>query len=203
MHVALHRNISAPVWVTDLVEKLLFFRPKSKYEYIVQPKTAATKNCCFLGRNRSTNISYAGSQSVNQNLNLNQLQVHSWKTICYSFFSPKVPHRGIAPPPLSEPWGHHTTLTSRPKISTVVTLLSDHPNGNTQLLNLGTVSFIHTKRRGVSVEWIKQRIYKSSHKSKTAMSNPFRFLLYWKYSLLYILGNMHICEYQQILRNVA
>ena len=25
----------------------------------------ATKNCCFLGRNPSTNISYAGSQSVN------------------------------------------------------------------------------------------------------------------------------------------
>jgi len=24
----------------------------------------ATKNCCFLGRNPSTNISYAGSQSV-------------------------------------------------------------------------------------------------------------------------------------------
>ena len=27
----------------------------------------------------------------------------------------------------------------------------DHPNGDTQLLNLGTVSFTHTKRRGVSV----------------------------------------------------
>jgi len=26
----------------------------------------ATKNCWFLGRNRSTNVSYAGSQSVNQ-----------------------------------------------------------------------------------------------------------------------------------------
>jgi len=25
----------------------------------------ATENCCLLGRNRSTNISYAGSQSVN------------------------------------------------------------------------------------------------------------------------------------------
>jgi len=46
--------------------------------------------------------------------------------------------------------------TSRPKIDTAVTLLSDHPNGDTQLLNLGTVAFIHTKRRGVSVEWIKQ-----------------------------------------------
>jgi len=27
----------------------------------------------------------------------------------------------------------------------------DHPNGDTQLLNLGTVSFTHTKWRGVSV----------------------------------------------------
>ena len=31
----------------------------------------------------------------------------------------------------------------------IADLLSSHPNGNTQLLNLGTVPFIHTKRRGV------------------------------------------------------
>jgi len=32
----------------------------------------------------------------------------------------------------------------------IVTLLSGHPNGGTQLLNPGTVSFTHTKRRGIS-----------------------------------------------------
>jgi len=33
----------------------------------------------------------------------------------------------------------------------IVALLSGHPNGDTQLLNLGVVSFTHTERRGVSV----------------------------------------------------
>jgi len=33
----------------------------------------------------------------------------------------------------------------------IVTLLSGHPHGDTQLLELGTVSFTNTKRRGVSV----------------------------------------------------
>jgi len=31
----------------------------------------------------------------------------------------------------------------------IVTLLSDHPNGDIQLLNLGTVSFTHSQWRGV------------------------------------------------------
>jgi len=30
------------------------------------------------------------------------------------------------------------------------TLLAGHPSGDTQLLNLGTVSFTHTKRHGAS-----------------------------------------------------
>jgi len=38
----------------------------------------------------------------------------------------------------------------------IVALLSGHPNGDIQLLNLGTVFFIHIKRRGASVKWIKQ-----------------------------------------------
>jgi len=37
----------------------------------------------------------------------------------------------------------------------IVTLLSGHPDGDTQLHNLGTVSFTHIKRRGVSVQVYK------------------------------------------------
>jgi len=33
----------------------------------------------------------------------------------------------------------------------ILTLLSGHLNGDTQLLNLGTMSFTHFKRRGVNV----------------------------------------------------
>ena len=43
----------------------------------------------------------------------------------------------------------------------IVTLLSGHPHGDTQLLELRTVSFTNTKRRGVSVKvykW-KQHFY--------------------------------------------
>jgi len=40
--------------------------------------------------------------------------------------------------------GHRTMSTSRPK--KIVTMLSDHPSGNTQLLNLGNMSFTHTKQ---------------------------------------------------------
>ena len=47
-------------------------------------------------------------------------------------------------------WDHLTMLTSRPKIdSTLLCMCPSH--GDTHLLNLGTVSFIHTKRREVSV----------------------------------------------------
>jgi len=49
---------------------------------------------------------------------------------------------------------HHTMWTFRPK-KDIVTLLSGHPSGDTQLLILGTVSFTHTKRRGVSVQVTK------------------------------------------------
>jgi len=50
---------------------------------------------------------------------------------------------------MSTSTGHHAMSTSRPKEYTVVTLLSCHPNGDTQLLKLGIVSFTHTKQRGV------------------------------------------------------
>jgi len=36
----------------------------------------ATENCCFLGQNRSTNISYAGSQSVKFETLFNHLLKH-------------------------------------------------------------------------------------------------------------------------------
>jgi len=37
----------------------------------------------------------------------------------------------------------------------IVTLLSGHPDGDTQLFNLGTVSFTHIKLRGASVQVYK------------------------------------------------
>ena len=49
-------------------------------------------------------------------------------------------------------WQLQTTIRCRLRIlgqRKIATLLSGHPNGDTQLFNLGTVSFTHTKRRGV------------------------------------------------------
>jgi len=47
--------------LADLFEPLNSSLVQQRRSYGV---VKATKNCCFLGRNLSTNISYAGSQSV-------------------------------------------------------------------------------------------------------------------------------------------
>jgi len=65
-----------------------------------------------------------------------------------------------------------------------VTLLSGHPNGDTQLLNLGTVSFTHVKAARNKCLNLKIKI---------------TFLLKYPFVRL----TVHICDYRQILYNVA
>jgi len=46
---------------------------------------------------------------------------------------------------LNATWQLQTTIRRRFSVKEKVTLLSGHTNGDTQLLNLGTVSFTHFK----------------------------------------------------------
>ena len=53
---------------------------------------------------------------------------------------------------LNAAWQLQTTIRCRPLGQRkIVILLSGHPNGDTQLFTLGTMSYAHIKRRGISV----------------------------------------------------